>query len=157
MAAMATFGRRDISPDAAAMLQAIHQQQPYLLWLQWANTMQDPGRRGQVRNALQLFGGMVQAQLHHGGNVVIEGKSCDIPVRDELFSSCLGQVLQLPTTIHWCGLGIHGGLDDHTLLCGEHLVMSKKKLTEMPCVRRRRSLPCSSTSGPVCEQLCVEM
>ena len=68
------------------MLQAIALDRPNLIWMQWSYLLQEPGRRGNVRTALEFLAGLVKVQLELGGNVVLEAKSCDVPVHDELFA-----------------------------------------------------------------------
>ena len=83
---MQHFTRKDISPDARAMLQAIERERPRLLWIQWNDTSAEPHRRPRFRTALEFITGMVELQLQLGGDVIMEARACDAPVRDELMS-----------------------------------------------------------------------
>ncbi len=151
---MLNFQRRQTSPDACAMLQAIRLDQPTLVWIQWSHLLQEPGRRPHVRTALEFFAGMVEEQLKQGGDVVLEAKACDVPVRDELFagSKRIGGLLGHPSRVHWCALDIKGGKDDKTVICGEHLVMSNKPWPDMPCVCQRQSSSYVANEGLAYEQ-----
>ena len=151
---MLQFQRKHTLPDACAMLQAIQVDRPQLLWIQWSYQLQEPGRRPQVRTALEFFSGMVEQQLQYGGNVILEAKACDVPVRDELFAGArrLGALLGPPTRVHWCALGIMGGSDNNTLVCGEHLAMSNKPWQHAPCVCGRQSSTYVANEGTAYEQ-----
>ena len=69
------------------MFQALGMDKPKLLWIQWNAQLAEPGRRPGVRTALEFFSGMVQAQLAQNGDVILEAKAADVPVRDELFNT----------------------------------------------------------------------
>ena len=130
-----------------------------LLWLQWSVLLTEPGRRSQVRTALEFFSGLVEQQLQLGGDVLLEARSCDVPVHDELFNLLgrLGKILNKPQRMTWCSLGIKGGARGETLLCGEHLVMSNRSFAAAPCVCQRQSSSYGSTSGEGYEQFCSKM
>ena len=151
---MLQFQRKHTSPDACAMLQAIHLDRLQLLWIQWSFKMQEPGRRPQVRTALEFFSGMVEQQLRYGGYIILEAKACDVPVRDELFAGAkrLGALLGPPTRVHWCALGVMGGSDNNTLVCGEHLAMSNKPWQHAPCVCGRQSSTYVANEGTAYKQ-----
>ena len=110
------------------MLQSIAIDRPQLLWRQWSKHLQEPGRRANARTAVEFVSGLVSQQLSQGGWVIIEAKSRDVPVRDELFTGAdrLDQLLSPPARVHWCALGIRGGSKNRTLICCKQLVMSNK-------------------------------
>ena len=156
---MANFGRRNVSAEATAMMQDLVTVRPCLLWLQWSVLLTEPGRRAQVRTALEFFSGLVEQQLQLGGDVLLEARSCDVPIHDELFNSPkrLGQILNKPQRMTWCSMGIKGGARGETLLCGEHLITSNREFQPGPCVCQRQSSSYGSTSGEGYEQFCGKM
>ena len=156
---MSNFGRRNVSAEATAMMQDLVTVRPCLLWLQWSVLLTEPGRRSQVRTALEFFSGLVEKQLQLGGDVLLEARSCDVPIHDELFNAPrrLGQILNKPQRVTWCSLNSKGGSRGETLLCGEHLVMSNREFPPGPCVCQRQSSTYGSTSGEGYEQFCGKM
>ena len=82
---MHNFGRRTVSPDATAMLQALQREKPDLIWIQWNEHSQQPARRPNVRTAVEFLSGLVEIQIQTGRMAILEGKASDIPVRDEVF------------------------------------------------------------------------
>ena len=148
------FTRKDISPDACAMLQAIGMDKPKLLWIQWNDSAREPNRRPQVRTALEFITGLVDLQLKLGGDVIMEGRACDVPVRDELMAGDkkILTIIGPPVRVHWCALGIKGGKEHTTRLCGEHLVLSNKPWATAPCVCERQSSTYHPSAGAGYEQ-----
>ena len=86
-AQMSTFQRRHTSPDACAMLQAVKRECPHLVWIQRCASMQEAGRRPNVRTAIEFFSGLVACQVGLGVDVILEGKAAYVPVRDEVFAA----------------------------------------------------------------------
>ncbi len=68
---MLNFQRRQLPPDGRAMLQSLPDGRPQLVWIQYANALQDPNRRPKVRTALSFMAGIVKIQMALGGQVLL--------------------------------------------------------------------------------------
>ena len=146
------FGRKTMSPDSTAMLQAIKRERPDLLWIQWSEHAREPERRSHIRNAVDFLSGLVDVHIRQGGAVLVEGKACDLPARDEVFEG-KGRLHDLcgpPEHQHWCGLGVRTRADRP--LCGEHLVYAHPRWKGHECICERRSANYAADSGEGYEQ-----
>eukprot|EP00971_Amphidinium_carterae_P325070 6455158-Amphidinium_carterae.3 len=63
--------------------QDVRDLKPNLLWFQWQG-MQTPGRRAQTRLLCTFLQECIQLQLSQGGHCVLETRSSDIPIREEI-------------------------------------------------------------------------
>ena len=136
---MMQFGRRTVSDDATAMLQALKRDGPTLIWIQWSPEARSPKDRPNIRTAVEFLSGLVELQLNGNRMVILEGRACDVPARDEVFENQrrLGQLLGPAESQSWCRLGInnHKG----RTVCGDHLVMCSPPWRGGGCICQRQS------------------
>jgi len=155
-APMLNFGRRTVSDDAVAMLQAIRRESPDLLWIQWHETAREPSSRPNIRTAVEFLSGLCELQIEANHAVLLEGKAKDVPVRDEVFegSRSLGKILGQYQHQWWCQLGITN--EDGNTVCGDHLVYSSPEWPGGTCQCKRQSSLHHATSGECYEQFIVQ-
>ena len=155
-APMLNFGRRNISDDAAAMLQSIRRETPDLLWIQWHEQCREPSSRPNIRSAIDFFSGLCQIQTEAKRAVLLEGKAKDVPVRDEVFegSRKLGTLLGQYQHQWWCQLGITN--EDGNTVCGDHLVYSSPMWPGGTCQCKRQSSAHHASAGECYEQFIVQ-
>ena len=155
-APMLNFGRRNISDDAAAMLQSIRRETPDLLWIQWHEQCRETAARPNIRSAIESFSGLCQIQIDAKRTVLLEGKAKDVPVRDEVFegSRRLGTILGQYQHQWWCQLGITN--EDGNTVYGDHLVYSSPTWPGGTCQCKRQSSSHHASSGECYEQFIVQ-
>eukprot|EP00971_Amphidinium_carterae_P274959 5455886-Amphidinium_carterae.1 len=101
--------------------QDIAEFKPQLLWLQWQG-MQTPGRRDQTKLLRGFLQECIRLQLQHGGHCVLETRSSDIPIREEIMQGPTWLAL-LPHASHVRGCALLH--PRHVERChGQHLIAS---------------------------------
>ena len=103
---------------------------------------------------MELIAVLADVQLQLGGDVILEGRARDVPVRDELMAGDkrITTLIGPPGRVHWCAVDIKGGEEYTTLLSGEHLVLFNKPWAEAPCICERQNSTYHPSAGAEYEQ-----
>eukprot|EP00971_Amphidinium_carterae_P351093 6491908-Amphidinium_carterae.1 len=134
--------RRQVPHDLEVFMADLRQQRPHLLWIQY-HGQQHPGRRAQVQLLHRYFQELVQAQLHAGGQVIIESRNADLPIREQVMQSMEWRKL-LP---HFCQARVCTlAMPLRPQRCTAYLALSSFPVASCSCTPQCKAGQASSTT-----------
>ena len=93
----------------------------------------EPQRRAQVRTGMETIAGLTRVQVAAKGAMLLEGRSMDIPIKDEIFDGHgqVADVLGRGTRQAW---RTHGArLPNGRPLCADHVILLPPPATDNRC------------------------